>query len=212
VPKQRIGVLSSSEAKHTEDSKLWVAMQAGENWAFSELIKLHYRALYSYGTKLTADKELVQDSIQDVFLDIWRRRDKISLAESPKFYLLQSLKHKIYRHNTVNRLFYNATQIDPEHAFQVEFSIEIELIREEEHQYYAQRLTEMINRLSPRQKEVIYLRFYQNLTYEEIADFMQINRQTVYNLLGSALQRLRANWKGSMTMLWVLLSQATWSS
>ena len=195
---------NASDEKTAEDS-LWQAMKAGDGRAFSELMEQHYRPLYSYGTKLTFDKELVRDCIQEVFLEIWRRRAEIGVAESPRFYLLRSLQRKIYRENMLNRLFYNATELDPNDGFYVEFSIETELVVRQEHEQNARRLTELINTLSPRQKEVIYLRFYQNLSYDEIADFMQVNRQSVYNLLSDAIHRLRASWQGALLFLLIFL-------
>ncbi|GAB3252360.1 sigma-70 family RNA polymerase sigma factor [Larkinella harenae] len=186
-------------------SDVWNAVKSGDGEAFNELMQQHYRPLFSYGTKLTFDKELVRDCIQEVFLEIWRRRAEISVAESPRFYLLRALQRKIGREISRNRVLYQSDELEPDASFAVEFSIETDLIIQQEREQNARRLTSLINALTARQKEVVYLRFYQNLSFDEIADFMQLNRQSVYNLMSEALRLLRKKWHGAWAILPTLL-------
>lgn len=193
-------------AKET-DGQVWAAVKTGDSSAFTELMQQHYRPLFSYGTKLTFDKELVRDCIQEVFLEIWRQRTQIADAVSPRFYLLRTLQRKIHREISRNRVLYHSDVIDDNSSFTVEFSIETDLIIQQEHEQNARRLTNLINSLTARQKEVVYLRFYQNLSYDEIADFMQLNRQSVYNLLSEAIRQLRKKWNGAWLILLTLLAE-----
>src|ERR687885_1810367 len=80
-----------------DEGLLWKQFQQGEEQAFATIMGRHFRPLYSYGTKLTHDKELVRDCIQDVFLEIWRRRETLPVLDSPRFYLLRSLQRRIHR-------------------------------------------------------------------------------------------------------------------
>lgn len=86
------------------------------------------------------------------------------------------------------------TNLSDEYAFSVEFSADLRLIEEENEVYQLRKLEQMINSLPARQKELIYLRFYQSLSFEQISEVMQLGRQSVYNLLQKSLNSLRKNW------------------
>ena len=82
-------------------------------------------------------------------------------------------------------------QLDENYYFDVEFSIEHHLIREQTLRETATKFSDALNKLPKREKEIIYLRFYQNLEISEIVEVMEINSQSVYNLLHKALSHLR---------------------
>lgn len=196
-------------ASAATDTELWEAFKQGDRDAYTVLMERHYRPLYSYGTKLTFEKELVKDCIQEVFLELWHRRTAIGVADSPRFYLLRALQRRIHRAVQRNRVFYQSSAIDPGAAFSVEFSIEADLISRQEQEERVQQLATLVATLSPRQKQLIYLRFYQDLDFDEIAKLMELNRQSVYNLLHESLLRLRKNGQG--TLLPVLLMLFSYS-
>jgi RNA polymerase sigma factor (sigma-70 family) len=79
-------------------------------------------------------------------------------------------------------------------VFISEFSIETELILQEDQKQKVLRLNTLINALSARQREVIHLRFFDELDHDQIADMMGLNRQSVYNLLHETIRRLRNMW------------------
>ena len=81
-----------------------------------------------------------------------------------------------------------------DYAFSVEFSADLRLIDEEHEVYQLRKLEQVMNQLPARQKELIYLRFHQNLSFEQIAEIMQLGRQSVYNLLQKSLLSLRRHW------------------
>ncbi|GAB2587501.1 RNA polymerase sigma factor [Spirosoma areae] len=187
------------------DTELWETFRQGDRAAYTVLMERHYCPLYSYGTKLTFDKEVVKDCIQEVFLELWQRRATIGVAETPRFYLLRALQRKIHRAIHRNRVFYQSSVIDPDTDFNVEFSIEADLISRQEQEEKVRQLATMVATLSPRQKQLIYLRFYQDLDFDEIAELMELNRQSVYNLLRESLLRLRKNWQGSLLPVLLML-------
>lgn len=152
---------------------------------------LHYRSLFNYGTKFIKDGEFVKDCLQDLFLELWRSRENINGTDFVKSYLFKSLRNKIYRELHKNRWHLNTGQIEDDYYFDVEFSIEHHLIREQTLRETSNKFSELLNKLPKRQKEIIYLRFYQNLEIPEIVQVMEINAQSVYNLLHKALTNLK---------------------
>ncbi|MGC5198774.1 RNA polymerase sigma factor, partial [Aphanothece microscopica] len=135
----------------------------------------------------------VKDCIQETFLSLWKMQETISSVENVRAYLLVVLKSRILRELSRKNRIDHAT-VSEEYAFSVEFSSDLRLIEEEHEVYQLRKLEQIMNQLPPRQKELIYLRFYQNLSFEQIAEVMQLGRQSVYNLLQKSLHSLRRNW------------------
>ena len=182
------------------DETLWDGLQHSDADAFTTLIKRHSRFLINYGRKFTHDEELVKDSIQDLFADLWLFRNKLSSVNSVRTYLLVSLRRKIIR---INKLvsFTSISNSDPEDfPFMVTFSVQDQWIESDAEKQRIQQLNHIINSLPSRQKEILYLKFYQNLNHQEIAELMDMQYQSVSNLLQRALIQLRRLWKEEFSL------------
>lgn len=173
------------------DIQLWDEFKSGNKVSFEKLMKAHYRNLFVYGTKFRKDHEFVKDCLQDLFLELWKNRETISSTTYVKSYLFKSVRNKICRELHKNRWHLQSAQLDENYCFDVEFSIEHHLIREQTLRETAIAFSEALNKLPKRQKEIVYLRFYQNLEIPEIVQVMEINAQSVYNLLHKAISNLR---------------------
>jgi RNA polymerase sigma factor, sigma-70 family len=148
----------------------------------------------NYGVRFYRDKEFVKDCVQDLFVEIWNRREYLSDVISVKSYLLQSLRKNIIRESTRLKWFREADKISEEQDFNVEFDIETYLISRELENESLQKLRSELDNLTKRQREAIFLRFTQDLSYEEIANIMDINYRSVVNLIHEAIKAIRKNW------------------
>jgi RNA polymerase sigma factor (sigma-70 family) len=173
------------------DSELWKEFKAGNKHSYEKLMTGYYRSLFNYGSKFSKNTELVKDCLQDLFLDLWKNRETIGFVNHVRSYLFKSFRNKIWRVLHKNRWHDQTAQIDDAYFFDVEFSIEHHVIREETLRDTATRFSDILNQLPKRQKEIIYLRFYQDLEIQEIVQIMEINSQSAYNLLHKALSNLR---------------------
>ena len=173
---------------------IWQQFLQGDKKSFEQLMKLHYTALFNYGSKFTADAELVKDCIQELFLGLWDRRLRLSTHVNPRAYLIASLRRLLHRkiQSESRFLTYQGT-IDLSDIF--ELSVEQKQINNESLQLLAKAIAAAIATLPKRQKEVVYLKFFQNLSRYEIAKVMGNNPQTVSNLLQLALKKLRIDFK-----------------
>lgn len=187
-----------------DNTQFWTAVRAGDRAAFAQLVTTFYPKLFSYGTKLSKDHESVKDCIQDVFVEVWGRRERLTDVQSILAYLLKSLRRRIARQRERNR-FRLVDEFDDTLPFEVEFSVETQLIAEQTQQDQARRLNYLLEQLPKRQKEVIYLRYHQQLDYAEIASLMGLSRQTVYNHMNDALGKLRRYWHESTVALLLAL-------
>lgn len=179
--------MEQSSKKNTNDSKVWQDLLNGQADALDQIYRQNAALLTAYGYKLTANKEIVNDAIQDVFINLWQKKATLPQVQNIKAYLLKSLRNRILRILDSRSLTGNGEQ--PNEAIQDSF--EHRLILEELAEEKLTRLHTSIQNLPTRQKEVINLRYFQNLKTEEIADVLGINYQSVSNLLYKGIKALK---------------------
>ena len=181
------------EDNDTQAEMDWLLrLQKNDEQALGALMKKYYADLYNYAIKFSPDEALVKDCIQEVFISLWQRRDSAVEILSPKFYLLRAVKNKVLK--SLHRNDRKVDSIRGEYDFQEEFSIERFIIEKQISEEKAERLRKALLGLSKRQNEVIHLKFYQHLDHAQIAELMNISRQSVYNLLHETIQKLRGLW------------------
>ncbi|HEY9488870.1 MAG TPA: sigma factor, partial [Chryseosolibacter sp.] len=81
---------------------IWKAFKKGSKEAFATIYKEHVRDLLNYGYKVTSDRRLIEDSIQDLFFELWKNRSGLSDTDSIRFYLFRALRYKIVRNAKVD--------------------------------------------------------------------------------------------------------------
>ncbi|MCF2446453.1 sigma-70 family RNA polymerase sigma factor [Dyadobacter sp. CY345] len=183
---------------------LWLKFKSGDAVAFGELSQMHYRTLYNYATKFSSDSEFIRDCIQELYLELWERRTFLSETAFVKSYLLKALRHKLIKESVRLKRFKEPKELlfDADGS---DLSIESRIIENEHLKHQIKRLNSIIARLSKRQQEIIYLRFYQNLENEDISHVMNLGRQSVSNLLYRTIKEIKEIWMPA-EFFWVLLS------
>jgi len=167
------------------DTELWYAFKQGDRESFGLLFRRFYPLLFQYGNKLCPDENLVEDSIQELFLELWQSNSDVR-PRSVKAYLLQALKYKIYNQARGKS---RASEISDDLLFEI--SHENFLINNEDEKRRAGDIVHALKQLSNRQREIIYLKLFQELSYEELTEAMQINYQVARNLFYEAINSLR---------------------
>jgi RNA polymerase sigma factor (sigma-70 family) len=173
------------------DLELLLQIQQNDEQALASLMRLYYDNLYSYATKFTKDHALVKDCIQEVFISLWQRRETANTILSPKYYFLRAIKNKILKALHKGSRNPSLANLQDEYEFFHEFSIEEIIIQRQISDERAKKIRNTLMLLSKKQKEIIYLKFYQYLDHGQIAEMMNINRQSVYNLLHETMHKLK---------------------
>ncbi len=163
-------------------------MQPGDEKAFQSLFREYYPQLFLYGFKIIPQKELLEDIIQELFAELWNRKSWPEVR-SLKAYLIKSLQYKIYNKLRQQKLTGAITGSTSDFPFEI--TRETLIIQNEEDREKMIKVEKMLAQLSNRQREIIYLRFYLDLGYEEISQVMKINYQASRNLLSQAIKILR---------------------
>lgn len=176
--------------KETQEKyeQLWTKVLQNDLQALELIYKHFYSDLYHYALKLTTDAVLAENVIQDTFLYLWQHRTQIGVIHSLPFYLFRSIRNNslklIKEQKRLISFEGNQTladlKIQPEELELVDSSDEVKTMVEN-------ALTD----LSSRQREIILLRFYDNLDYEEIGQILDINYQSVVNHVHRAIIKLR---------------------
>lgn len=188
--------------KRNSDQIIWENFLCGDDEAYTYIYREYSQALYAYGMHFTSDKGLVEDCIQDVFIKIFQNRRHLQSTDNIKLYLFIVLKNKLFN---IFRKDIKYSQIDSlEPVFAAEYTIEDEIIENEREQFLNEKMIRMLEVLSPRQKEIIYYRFVEGLSYEEICQIMDMNYQSTQNLIQRSLKKLRTTFSQA-EMQFVLL-------
>lgn len=171
--------------------ELWIRFLKGEKSAYEKLFKAYYRDLYGYGLKLSGKPELVKDKIQELFVSLWERREGLSQVNSIKGYLLVSLRRMMLREIKKNSRLSLLEEDEEANIADLQFSAEDILINKEIEHEQKQALLDALNMLPDRQREVLFLRYFNGMSYEEIQDILSINYQSVRNHVYRATTRLK---------------------
>ena len=185
-------------------SFLWERFKKGDAAAFETLYNNHIDELLRYGSRFTRDTTLIEDCIHDLFVRLHERRDSLNSPNSLKAYLLTSLRREIL----LNIKRQNVPQKDiSQSEFILDIDIEQAIIRSELKQEQLEQVKQVLDSLSDRQREVIFLSFYNGLSNDEISQILGINNQSVRNLLSQGLKRMRSETQLPSLLLITTLSK-----
>jgi RNA polymerase sigma factor (sigma-70 family) len=169
---------------------LWVRFNSGDRFAFEEIYTEYIDVLFAYGLKMTHDKELIKDSIQDLFIDLYRYKINLRLPESFEYYLFKSLKRLIYKklkRKSKTKDFENQDFF----AFELTFDLEEDYIQKESEKSKLLVLQEILNELSQNSRELLFYKFNSNLTYKEIGKLIGIKPDAVKKKIYRVISNLR---------------------
>jgi RNA polymerase sigma factor (sigma-70 family) len=186
-PNQQDFLFKSGTSQEFIDSEVWIAFKQGNQQALDYIFEKYVRLLYAYGARITKNGNLVEDCIQDIFVELWQKREVVSEINGIKFYLLKSLRRRILRVLSGQRESVASESTWEGYEGEVEFSVEFKLIQEQVLFEQREKLFKALSLLSERQREAVYLKFYEKVSYEEIAEIMGLGIKSAYNLVGKTI-------------------------
>lgn len=195
------------ESGESNDILLWQAFKEGDRDAYAHIYQRYFKNLYEYGFRINDDKYLVQDCIHDLFVKLWNNKSTLGNVKSIKPYLLVSLRSTIYN-KTKQEDKITSVDIEDDRRFEMTFLAETTFAEKENTSEQSKKLLEALNRLTPRQKEIIYLKYFEELEYEEIANIMNISVKAAYKLSARAIEAFRLLLNISRSTLVILLTLA----
>ncbi|MDX2304849.1 MAG: RNA polymerase sigma factor [Microscillaceae bacterium] len=167
----------------------------------------YFSTLFNYGVQISNNRELVKDCIQEVFITLKLNPHLFCTIQSPKAYLFTVL-----RRNIIKELKRESVSLDVysfNAVLDIEPSHESLLIHEQIDLDFKYRLAKALKKLTNRQREAIFLKFYEGLSYQEVAETMQLQDiKSARNLIYKAIKQLKSDFEinGVSMNLYILLS------
>ncbi|GAB1450096.1 sigma-70 family RNA polymerase sigma factor [Draconibacterium sp.] len=182
------------------DKKTWDDFRNGMSYALSHIYYQHVHILFSYGKKFSKDDEIIKDTIQDLFFDLIRTRQKLNETDNIKFYLFRAFRRKLIKNIEKQKL-----SIDFHLTYKAEeetiSSAEKDIIDDEELTTREKIVQEALATLSKKQREILYYRFNCNFEYEQICEIMSLKYDSARKQVFRALKALKATLPDSITFL-----------
>ncbi|MBA6314010.1 RNA polymerase sigma factor [Cellulophaga baltica] len=149
---------------------------------FEKIYSNYWEKLYVFAYKMTGDSNLSKNIIQDVFTNLWERRAEINIISIENF-LFRAVKNHILK-------FYRQQKHNPSVLDET-----LEKLTEETSEYtssdYAEFLTPLLEKLPEKRREILLMNKLQEMNIDQIAEELQLSKQTVKNQLSSALRQIR---------------------
>lgn len=184
-----------------DDLTLWKRLKSGDKAALEHIYHEHVSLLFNYGRKFSQDETLVEDCIQDLFIYLWNHREGISETDSIRRYLLVALRRNIIKAD--RRRIQQSQKLEANApAFQAELAIEDLWVADEMAAEQGAQLKAAWQKLSTRQQEALYLKYYMEMDYDQICQVMDIHYQSARNLVSQAIHALR---KTLTLIIWGLI-------
>ncbi len=175
--------------KSNVNKTLWEGFLQDEPTALSRLYHRNIQQLYSYGRKFSHDDELIKDIIQELFIDLIKSRQKLNSVDNVSFYLMTSLRRKLAKHINKNKAF----TYSEDHNINAEivYSIENDIIDEEELSQKERLIKEALSKLSKKQREILYYKYTCDFSYDQICEIMSIKYDSARKQVFRALKTLK---------------------
>lgn len=168
------------------DQDLWDNFRNGSKDAFSEIYNKYAEKLILYLQRFSTDQELVEECIQEFFVELWFRRQNLSSIDHISNYLYKSVRRKILR---LIKKQQKRSWKDDADSFELPF--ETLMISSEENLQKQIAIKQVTEQLSQLEKEIIYLKYYQDNTIKEITYILNLDKKVIYNALGKAMIKFR---------------------
>jgi RNA polymerase sigma factor (sigma-70 family) len=177
------------------DTLILNALRQDDEAALNHLFSTYYNRLYRTGLKYGATNETVEEAIQAVFIDVWQYRQTLGEIISFEAYLKGALRKRM----TKVALKSDKNPQNPQNTEGVENDIllsveayENVLILQETNDQKRTELKSALEQLTPRQKELIVMRYFEEMSYADITEKTQLQTDSIYKTIHEALKRLRS--------------------
>ena len=191
--------------RQATDAHIWNDFLHGSKAAYSFMYEKYARVLYNYGYKIAQNRQLTEDCLQDLFLTILETRERLGHTDSIKFYLMRSLRREIVRKLNGNHHMLDGAEHEVD--FQVEFQYEPTWLDSQISRERSEAVLRELNQLPARQKEALFLKFFDGLSYDEIAGIMGIETTSAYKVIYKAIASLQKRRPVDLLTILLLINQ-----
>lgn len=180
--------MEAAQTLHNDQS-IVLRMQQGDERALELLFKTYYAQLCRFAKNLLRDGEQAEDMVQDVFMKVWNKRNEITITSSLKAYLFMAVRNHCFNALKVNERRY---WMDEEMEDDARLSVD-DVVSHLSAKSLNHKISHTIDRLPEKCRLTFQLSRFEDLSYKEIAETMNVSVKTVENQMTKALAFLRTN-------------------
>ena len=184
----------------SEDTSLLFAMQKGDRKAFDKLFQKYYPILCTYGYRFVRLED-AEEIVQDIMLWLWENREKPVIEYSLKQYLFKSVYHR-----SMTRIVQNEVKLRVDTAFHDRMFGKLEDVDVFQINEMSKHIQQAINELPKSYREAFIMNRFQNLSYKEVAEILNVSPKTIDYRIQQSLKILRVKLKDYLPLLLILLS------
>jgi RNA polymerase sigma factor (sigma-70 family) len=177
-------------AERTMGNETWLELKNGSEDALLKLYNEHYIGLINYGVQIAHNRDLAAECLTEILIDIWDKRERLPEVENVRSYLLSCMRRAIL-HKIKSEKFRQEKEQLSHMGETYEASYEEQLQGIQANEAYKRRLLNSFAKLTARQQELLQLKYFEDLSYEAIAEKCGISKRTAYNIIHNALSSLR---------------------
>jgi len=190
-----------SAVLNPSDLELLSLLKEGDRNAFTTLYNRYWDKLYAVAFNRLADEFEAEEAVQNIFLDLWKRKETITLTHTLSTYLSAAIKYHVFtRLAQIRREKLRTEELKIGAIEGVETTAE--WLSEKE---LKKQLEQSINELPEKCKIVFLLSREQNLTNKQIAEELNISEKTVEGHITKALNNLRGSLSVTLPVLLAIL-------
>lgn len=182
--------MDSTRSIPQSDEELWAKLKEGQKESLRTLFLRYYDSLFSYGLSVCSKEGLIEDCLQELFYQLWENCSTLSDVENVKGYLWISFRRRLMR-EIKKRNDVNCRSVSFNSDMKKVVSFERTVADNEKEARVYQKLQEICNDLTQREREVLFLKYYEGMSYSEIEQILGLEYQTVRNYMYRAIERLR---------------------
>lgn len=185
--------------------EVWKGYVKGDKAAFSEIYEEYVDSLFAYGCKLTKDREIVKDCIQDIFIDLQRLQPQLHHPEYIEYYLFKSLRNAVF-HKIKKESKMQLMSSEEMAEFDMQFNIENDIYDHESDHVRIEKLKKILQTLDSQKRELLFLKFSTTLSYVEIGQLINLNPDNVKKQVYRTLTHLRTKFGAKLQELFMIFS------
>lgn len=176
-----------------DEYQAWNDFRNGDELAYIKIYEFSFDMLLHFGSQLCNNVELIEDTIQDIFIDLRIKRENLpEIKYSLKYYLIRVFRNKLIRYIDREKWLLNLHKTSAFDSFKFVKSSEQIMIANQDSDDRLVKLEKATNSLTSKEREAIYYYFYLNMSYIEVKEILNLKSvKSTRNLVYRALNHLR---------------------
>lgn len=171
----------------SSDPDIWNRISQNDAEAYAIMYRDYFNRFFNYGKKFISDESLIEDAAQETLLLVWENRASLSSIKFSGTYF-----YSTFRNILISKIRKrHASELPEETLEEPGFNVEQLILKRDTDEEIKLKLHGAIQNLTARQREAIFLRFYEGFSYDEVSSILNITIKSTYKIMARAIATLK---------------------